>query len=209
MPTMTRSTKDLAAIVLCGGASRRMGRPKHALPFGEETALQRMVNAVRGAVGTVVVVGAPEQVVSELPASVRISHDEQPQLGPLAGFQTGLAALKGRAQALFLTGCDMPLLSTAMVEFLLERLDGEVDAVVPVLDGIRQPLAGTYRVSVAAPVNRLLAAGERSLQTLLREIRTREIPAEELRAIDPKLLSLRTMNTPEEYAELLRASGNE
>ena len=34
------------AVVLCGGESRRMGRPKAWLPFGDERMLQRVVRLV-------------------------------------------------------------------------------------------------------------------------------------------------------------------
>ena len=40
-----------AAIVLCGGRSRRMGRDKASLPFGTETLLERVVRIVSEVVG--------------------------------------------------------------------------------------------------------------------------------------------------------------
>ena len=59
---------DVGAIVLCGGMSRRMGRPKAWLPFGpDEVMLQRVVRLVREVVGPVVVVAAPEQELPMLP----------------------------------------------------------------------------------------------------------------------------------------------
>ena len=50
------------AVVLCGGESRRMGRPKAWLPFGPERLLQRVVRLVGTVAHPVVVVAAPSQV---------------------------------------------------------------------------------------------------------------------------------------------------
>ena len=40
---MAKVLASLGAVVLCGGESRRMGRPKAWLPFGPERMLQRVV----------------------------------------------------------------------------------------------------------------------------------------------------------------------
>ncbi|MCA9117229.1 MAG: NTP transferase domain-containing protein, partial [Planctomycetaceae bacterium] len=51
----------VAGIVLCGGRSSRMGQPKHLLPFGDETMLQRVVRTLSAVVSPVVVVAARGQ----------------------------------------------------------------------------------------------------------------------------------------------------
>ena len=84
-----------AGIVLCGGRSSRMGRPKAWLPFGNEFMLARVVRVLREAVDPVVVVAAPDQDVPPLPPAVRIIRDEIEGKGPLGGLAAGLAALPG------------------------------------------------------------------------------------------------------------------
>ncbi len=49
-------------IVLCGGQSKRMGRPKAWLPFGGETMLERVVRLLSEVVHPIVVVAAPVRV---------------------------------------------------------------------------------------------------------------------------------------------------
>ena len=58
-------------IVLCGGRSERMGRPKVMLPFGPETMLQRVVRLVGAVGGPVVAVAAAGQELPELDAAIR------------------------------------------------------------------------------------------------------------------------------------------
>ena len=48
----------VGGVILCGGRSSRMGRPKALLPFGEETLLTRMVRILSGVVDPIVVVAA-------------------------------------------------------------------------------------------------------------------------------------------------------
>src|SRR6266545_1645937 len=98
----------IGGIVLCGGRSSRMGRPKAWLPVGEEVMLQRVVRVLREVVGPVVVVAAPGQDVPPLPAGVEIVRDEVEGRGPLQGLAAGLAALEGKADAAYLSSCDVP-----------------------------------------------------------------------------------------------------
>ncbi|MDH3214116.1 MAG: NTP transferase domain-containing protein, partial [Myxococcales bacterium] len=79
-----------AAIVLCGGRSRRMARDKASLPFGEETLLERVVRIVSQVVDEVWVVAREGQ---EVAGAYRIARDPEEGLGPLAGLCAGLEAM--------------------------------------------------------------------------------------------------------------------
>ncbi|WP_437224408.1 molybdenum cofactor guanylyltransferase [Planctomicrobium sp. SH661] len=193
----------IAGIVLCGGRSRRMGRSKASLPFGNETALQRIVRTVRQVTAPVVVVGSTEMQQPALPEDVIFIRDADPFQGPLSGFMTGLKRLSGEGDAVFLTGCDVPLLRPEVIELLAVRLTDDVDMAV-VDDGERlQPLLAVYRASVLVSVEEMLRSEERSLQALLKRHQLRVVKQDELTVVDPELDCLRGMNTPEEYNQLL------
>jgi molybdopterin-guanine dinucleotide biosynthesis protein A len=112
----------VAGIVLCGGRSSRMGRPKAWLPFGGEFMLQRVARVLREVVDPIVVVAAPGQDVPELPPEVRIVRDEVEGKGPLGGLAAGLAALEGRADAAYLSSCDVPFLKPGFVARVIDAL---------------------------------------------------------------------------------------
>src|SRR4051794_21124741 len=97
-------------IVLCGGQSQRMGRPKAWLPFAGELLLPRVVRLVREAVAPVVVVAAADQELPPLPDEVQVVRDEQKGRGPLQGLAAGLASLAGRVEAAYVSSCDVPFL---------------------------------------------------------------------------------------------------
>lgn len=188
-------------VVLCGGRSSRMGRPKAWLPVGDEVMLQRAVRVVGQAVGLVVVVAAPGQDVPDLPVGVELVRDEQEGLGPLAGLAAGLAVLEGRADAAFLSACDVPLLTPAFVRRVCDQLN-EADACVPNIGGRLHPLAAAYRISLRPAITVILAAGERRMTTLLDAVPPRTLGPADFADIDPDLLSLRNVNTPADYAAL-------
>lgn len=78
-----------AAIVLAGGAGRRLGGvDKAVLVLGSATLLDRMLAAVGDL--PVVVVGPPREV----PSGVTVVQEDPPGGGPAAGVVAGLAALR-------------------------------------------------------------------------------------------------------------------
>jgi molybdopterin-guanine dinucleotide biosynthesis protein A len=177
-----------------------MGRPKAWLPFGGETMLQRVVRVVGGVVSPVVVVAAPDQDVPTLPADVRIVRDEVEGRGPLQGLAAGLAALEGKADAAFLTSCDVPLLTPRFMRSLISLLGANSIAVPRVNDRLH-PLAAAYRLSVLPHVRAMLAVNGRRMLDLFDRVPTRVVESHELADLD----ALRNVNTPDEYVAALAA----
>jgi molybdopterin-guanine dinucleotide biosynthesis protein A len=199
MPTAIQ----VGGIVLCGGQSTRMGQPKAWLPFAGEIMLPRVVRLLRQAVEPVVVVAAPEQDVPPLPNEVAVVRDEEKGRGPLQGLAAGLAALRGRAAAAYLSSCDVPSLRPAFVRRLIELL-GEHAICVPHVGDYHHPLAAVYRLDVADAVTRLLAENRLRPFFLFEAVPTRVVEAEELMGVDPTFQTLRNLNTPEDYEAALR-----
>jgi molybdopterin-guanine dinucleotide biosynthesis protein A len=194
---------DVGGIVLCGGQSSRMGRPKAWLPFAGEIMLPRVVRLLGAAVRPVVVVAAPGQEVPPLPPEVAVVRDEEKGRGPLQGLAAGLAALEGKAEAAYLSSSDVPLLRPAFVRRLVELL-GDAVVCVPRVGDYHHPLAAVYRLSVAGAVARLLAADRLRPFFLFEAVPTRVVAATELADVDPTFQTLRNLNTPEEYEAALR-----
>jgi molybdopterin-guanine dinucleotide biosynthesis protein A len=209
-------------IVLAGGRSTRMGRSKAWLPVGDRTMLETVVGAIaaglRAAAGAkasnivaapaaaapIVVVGAPGQDLPEAGEPVLRVDDDIEGEGPLRGMAAGFAALQGRAEAAFVSSCDVPLLRPALVARMIALL-GDDDIAVPVVEGLHHPLAAVYRIEVLETVRDLLARQMRRPSFLFERRLTRLVPAAELEAADPRLDSLKNFNTPDEYESLVRS----
>lgn len=206
-----------AGIVLCGGRSRRMGRPKALLPWFGRTLVEHVVARLTSCVDEVVVVTAHdlpiEGLVSRLGA--RAVFDREPGRGPLAALRDGLAAT--RAERAFVTTTDAPFLTAAAARALFERAEagihaGRSGAVVPRAAGFLQVLSAVYPADAWREADVLLgtaraggeaaSAGARDaspLQLLER------IGFEAIETSDASLLPAWTsFNTPDEYLALAR-----
>ncbi len=193
-------------IVLCGGESRRMGRPKAWLPFHGEPMLVRIVRVLMGVLDPLIVVAAPDQELPHLPPAVTLVRDKVAGRGPLQGLAAGLSVLSGRVEAAYASSCDVPLLQPAFVCHLIGLLEN-YEAVVPREGGFYHPLSAVYRTSVLSGIERMLREEHLRLSLLMDQCRVRPVPVEDLRKVDPDLRSLRNVNSPEDYRAVLEMAG--
>ena len=196
-----------AGLILCGGRSRRMGRPKEWLPFGPERLLQRVVRLVRAAVNPVLLVAAAGQDLPELPRPVVVLRDPHEDQGPLQGIAAGLAAVPKNTDLVYITASDVPFLHPAWIRHLSD-LATDHDLVIPEVGGRLHPLAAIYRRGpTLAAAEALLARGERRVLDLMGQLACRTVGEAELAAVDPGLDSVRNLNTPGDYRRALADAG--
>jgi molybdopterin-guanine dinucleotide biosynthesis protein A len=189
--------EPLTAIVLAGGESSRMGRPKALLPFGGETLIERAVRRIAEVAEAVLVVSGADLALPPLRA--RVIVDDQPHRGPVAGIVHGFGA--AATDVVLVCGCDQPFVRPELVRLLAERLEG-FDGVMPRWLGHPQPLLAVYRRALRPKFEALLARGAGAF-AILEAAGIRELSAEEIRSVDPEGDSFRDLDTPEAYAEAL------
>jgi molybdenum cofactor guanylyltransferase len=193
-------------VVLAGGRSTRMGTAKADLEWHGSTLLYRAAAVAGRAVdGPVVVVAAPGQDLPDLPAGVTVVEDPVEGLGPMQGLAAGLAAVGDRAEAAFVCSTDLPFLHPAYIRRVLRALADDVDVVLPVARGFRQPLAAAYRTRIAGLVSDLLAQGNDRPGMIFKHCAVTQLDDDALLAdaalakADPGLESVVNVNTPEDY----------
>ena len=197
---------NAAGIILCGGKSTRMGRPKAWLPVGNEPMLARVVRILSECLSPICVVAAKDQPIPPLPSSVLVAIDERPDRGPLEGLLAGLTAIESKASVAYASSCDTPLLTSAFVRTVVEKLEDSQIA-VPVDEQFHHPLASAYTTSVIPIIRELLAADRLRPVFLYEQAKTHRIPVNELRAVDPDLGSLQNLNYPADYLAALERLG--
>ncbi|MBX9788667.1 MAG: molybdenum cofactor guanylyltransferase [Pirellulales bacterium] len=193
-------------VVLCGGQSKRMGRDKGSLPFGDESLLQRVVRQLHGVVAPIVVVGSSDATLPAFAMDVEVASDQRPGRGPLEGLRIGLAALASRASFAFVVGCDYPFVLPAFIARMKSLAVGHDAAVVRFAERLH-PLAGVYRTALSARADELLTVGKPRLLDLIAASHVRLVGPDELLDADPQLLSLQNVNSPADYAAALAAAG--
>lgn len=179
-----------------------MGRDKAALPFGGESLLDRVLRLVRTQTDDVVVAaGAAQEVTS----GIEVVRDETPGLGPLPALV--LAFGRVRHPRAFVVACDTPLLQPAIIPTLLDYSTGW-EACVPVIGGVQMAACAVYATAATTRAAGAFRSGRGAgLRDLIARLRTRFVPADELREADPDLLSFTPCNTPEEYRHALTLAG--
>jgi molybdopterin-guanine dinucleotide biosynthesis protein A/molybdopterin converting factor small subunit len=194
-----RTITDASAIVLVGGKSSRMGRPKALLPFDGEPLIVHVIRALKKMFAETVVVAAPDQELPSLPAM--LVRDEVAYQGPVSGIYHGLKA--ATKEVCFVTSCDAPFLNLQLISQLLAQIS-DCDVVVPYWQQRFQPLHAVYRTSVLPLLKDQLERGELRPIFLYDKVRTRKIPEQEIRRLDSEGLSLLNMNSPAEYDAALQ-----
>jgi molybdenum cofactor guanylyltransferase len=187
----------VAAAVLAGGASRRMGRDKATMPVGGVQLAARALHAAAQVADPVVLV-APEGHPSRRLTAAGLVAD--PGEGPLAAVAAAFAALDAE-HVLVLAG-DHPGLRVELLEHLL-ALRGRGEAVACRRGDRLEPMVAVYRraPALAAAKARLAgAAAGRSLHGLLGALRTVIVEESEWRALDPDGRSFVDLDDPADLA---------
>jgi len=182
---------DAALVVLAGGRSSRMGRPKHELVVGRVTLLEWLVARLAPSFAETIVVGAPA------PRGARSVADRRDNAGPVAGIEAGLlAASWDRA---FVLACDSPRVSARLASLLLERC-ADHDAAVPRILGRAQPTVAAYARRAAPKISAYLDTGRRRATEMLGalEVVYLDLPASGVAASE-----LDDLDTPDDYETFL------
>jgi molybdopterin-guanine dinucleotide biosynthesis protein A len=132
--------RDLTAFILAGGLSSRMGEDKAFLEMGGRLLIDHAMRRLKVFDCDIFLVGPK----SKFNAFGRILEDHYPNAGPLAGIHAALT----RSESIFnlITPVDMPLLTPAFLEALVEKAEAsDVDVVITKTKDGLQPLCGVYR----------------------------------------------------------------
>jgi molybdenum cofactor cytidylyltransferase len=127
--------KPLAAVILSGGESRRMGAPKALIPYRRKTFVEHLIEVTRHArVGvTRIVVGAHADEIREHlgPHAPEIVVNANWENGQLSSIQAGVCSLpEGATDGMILCPVDHPIVSARLVARLIEEFDASAQAIV-------------------------------------------------------------------------------
>lgn len=217
--------EPITGFVLAGGQSRRMGRDKAGIEWGRETLLTHGLKRMRDAFPEVIILGPSSS------DSFRSLRDKFANCGPLAGIHSGLHHSKTDWN--FFLAVDMPLVPTALLQFIASKCGPSYLAVVPEapVPGLDvpdlesrsasngtsrrlQPVCAAYHRALLPVLERALSNRELSIQRLLEQAAQgmmgtqataiRVIEQHELTSAGFSSEMLMNVNTP---ADLERAKG--
>jgi molybdenum cofactor cytidylyltransferase len=198
--------KPLAAVILSGGESRRMGSPKALVSYRGKTFVEHLIEVTRHPrVGlTRIVVGAHADEIRERLAMLSDEIVVNPHWsdGQLSSIQAGIRSLpEGITEGMILCPVDHPMVSAALVTQLIAQFDASGQSIaLPTYRGRRgHPLifrASLYGELLAAPAQ----IGARQV-VWRHENDTRQVPSDE----EGVVLNI---NDPASLDRALRISGS-
>ena len=184
-------------IILAGGESKRMGRPKHLLPKPRGgTVLEHLIARLSPMFTETLVVGRNLMSPS---GNVRVVEDLYLARSPLIGIYSGLLAAK--TDLSFVVACDMPFVRSSLVEHILSRSSG-ADVCVPIVNGYYEPLCAAYRRTAIPAIAEAIGRGTLKVTAPYDDLNPRTISEDELRRFDRDLVSFTNLNVPHQL-ELL------
>jgi molybdopterin-guanine dinucleotide biosynthesis protein A len=185
----------LAAVLLAGGASRRMGRDKAELAYAGQTLIDRQAATLR-AVGADECLLACREDQGRSVEGFRTIWDTHPDTGPASALADVWRATQ--AEVLVVLALDMPRMSAEFLRRLANDACRTGQSVVPMLGGFYEPLAAAWYRSSASV---LADAQHRSMQEICRELAARGlIEARDVSVDEARLFA--NINTPEDYRQL-------
>lgn len=191
--------EGLTAVVLAGGRSARFGAPKALAPWAGGTLVESVIRSLSWAAAEVlVVVKDPGPYRFLVRPGVRLVEDRYGELHAAGGVFSGLE--KASTSHAFVCACDMPLIAPETLRGLWALRD-QAPAVVPVWQGLPQPLCALYAAAFAPELGRLIDAGELGLCDGLETAGALFVDGAE---VDPTGLSFLDLDTREEYEQVRR-----
>src|SRR4051812_27743165 len=146
----------LAALLLAGGESRRMGRDKATIEMGGRPLWERQLEVLRSL--------RPEKIFVSLrrrpkwlPENVELLVDDEPSRGPLSGLTKGLNVM--RTTHLLVLAVDMPFMTAGELRTLCEGAR-EGCGVVPKIADQAEPLAAIYPAEAATDFEAALGGSD-------------------------------------------------
>jgi molybdopterin-guanine dinucleotide biosynthesis protein A len=193
---VAKTSITLAAIILAGGKSSRMGRDKALISIAGVPMIQQIYQVAQICTSEVYIVTSwVEKYQDILPNNCHLVRETEPQ-GPLWGFARGLT--QASTDWVLLLACDLPKLKVEVLQAWTDRLADvpkEAIATLPKNPKGWEPLCGFYRCSCLPSLNEFLAGGGRSFQDWLARHLVVEIPIS-----DREMLF--NCNTPDDLARL-------
>ena len=187
----------IAAYILAGGQSSRMGRDKAMLAPGGIPLLLRTAALVAPLAGPPIIVGPPTRYSA---LGYNVIPDDAPGIGPLGGIAT---ALRHSAQPWnLILGCDLPFITSRWLDYLIGRaVESSADAVIPQSAAGAEPLCAMYRKTCVTPVLTAIAAGVRKVTDAFAGLIIESVSPQEWKPFDESGQLFKNMNTPEDFEE--------
>jgi molybdopterin-guanine dinucleotide biosynthesis protein A len=151
----------LTGIILAGGKSSRMGQEKGLINFRGKPLIQFGIDLLRRYTDRIL-------ISSSNSGYSQFGYEMVPDilygLGPAAGLATTLTF--SETDWNIVLACDLPFLEAELIALMLEKTERN-QAVIPVHNGVMEPLAGLYTRELGTNFEEAISSGNFALRKIL------------------------------------------
>ena len=181
--------------ILAGGKSSRMNYNNKAfLSFKEKTFIEHIINAGKS-FKEIIIVANDKEVYERF--NLRVVEDIYKGNGPLAGIHSALKS--SNTDYVLCVACDMPLVSSELLDFL-GNYNENYDVLVPKYKDRLQPLCSIYSKNILGKIEESLIKNENKLQRFIMSSNYKVIEKLGNRKFEEE--DFLNVNTPIEFNEL-------
>ena len=186
-------------ILIAGGKATRLGgRDKGLLMIDGEKCIERILAAMQNLVGEII-------IIANSPAydylGLKVHADIIPGKGPAGGIYTGLHY--SQTDDNLVAACDMPFVTSALLEFILSHRNSKHQAIIPSVDGALQPLCACYSKSMSDNLLHCINDGLYKMKTIITHFDFKELPVDEtLPFFHPRLFA--NINTVDDFQSVTK-----
>ena len=191
-----------SAVILAGGFSRRFGSDKGLVLFMNKPLVCHVIDEISPIVDEVLVVVSSKEQKKNFESIVgntaRLVIDKDDSQSPLVGAITGFENARGEHSILL--PCDAPLVSTKIVQLLLDACNNRCAVIPRWPSGYIEPLQAVYHTqSAITAAKTALDQGLMSMRSIIENLTgVRYISTVVLEQIEPRLTTFFNINTPED-----------
>ncbi len=175
------------AYILAGGKSSRMGQDKATIILFGKPFIQHIHE-------TLISLGISCSIISSNKKheslGIPLIKDSVKDIGPLGGLSTVLENTSSEWS--FIVSCDIPLTTKNSIDWLIQQNREGFDAIIPIVDGRKNPLFGLYHSNCKLNLEKQLSIRNFKMTHFLDTVNTKYIIAPS--AIAKELININTPN---------------
>lgn len=201
-----------SALILAGGRGSRLGfREKALIEVKGRPLIAFVIERLEKSVDEIIISVRDEAQREHLRTifpNLSYACDKYENKGPLAGILSGLSICK--YEYCFIAACDMPFINENTVDFLFDNCRDH-DAAIPCWsDGSLEPLHAVYNcISMMSETKKSLENNETTILASISRLNVNYVPVEDIRKMDPDLVTFMNINTCEDIKNVDPERGKE
>lgn len=186
--------KNISAIILAGGESKRFGENKALLNLGSKAIIEHIRD--------ILLLHFDEILISSNNPSdfeflnLKVVKDIFKNHGPLSGVHSGL--VNSKTEKNFFISCDLPLIDSQSIDYIIHN-SNDAEITLPIINNYPLYVCGVYSKSVIPTIEAMIIENDikPSLKRLIKKVNTKLMNIEAQSFFDEKVFI--NMNSKEDY----------